>query len=249
MAGLYRVWNGGRSPQDIEFCYVLAEDADEAARLGTVFLARIGRLPDPELMPAEPKAKLSANQPLKQRMKVLGRICTMSENAKKIPVIPEGFPPQDKAAELTPEQMRDLMDKHGYTTREIAEMYDDLPWQLVARRVAKLRNPEGKSKGLWGKNKPKEAEPEAPRAVTDAVVEPGTAGSSTTEEKPTAPPKPKKPTLLKPSSYQGELLQYLVSEKDIKFFSAEEELTVPKDKLARIVDELAELIKLVQPAI
>ena len=135
-------------------------------------------------------------------------------------MIPEGFPPWDKAAELTPEQMRDLMDKHGYTTREIAEMYDDLPWQRVSGRVAKLRNPEGKSKGLWGKNKPKDPAPE----------------------------KPKKPTLLKPSSYQGELLQYLVSEKDIKFFSAEEELTVPKDKLARIVDELAELVKYIASA-
>ena len=39
----------------------------------------------------------------------------------------------------------------------------------------------------FDQNKPKEAEPEAPRAVTDAVVEPGTARPSTTEEKPIYP--------------------------------------------------------------
>lgn len=68
----------------------------------------------------------------------------MSENEKTIPVIPEGFPPADKADELTPQQLDQLNDKYGFTTREIAEMYDGLSWQKVARTVAKLRNPGGK---------------------------------------------------------------------------------------------------------
>lgn len=186
MNRLYRVSNGGRSPQDIEFCYVLAADAIEAAMLGKAFLRRLDLLPDPGLMPKEPKAWLTDMPPLEQQMRALGRVCTMNETGRKIPVIPEDFPPADKAVDLTPEQMRDLMDKHGYTTREIAEMYDDLPWQRVSGRVAKLRNSEGKIKDP-------------------------------------APEKPEKPTLLKPSSYQGEMLQYQVSEKDIKFFSTDEE--------------------------
>lgn len=117
---LFRVWNGGLTMKAYEYCYVLADDRKTAAEIGKAFLGRLDLLPDPDLMPGEPKAARGCNPPLEKKMIEIGRLCTMSESERTLPVIPEGYPPADRADELTAEQMRHLMDNHGHTVRELA---------------------------------------------------------------------------------------------------------------------------------
>jgi len=126
--------------------------------------------------------------------------------------------------------MLELMDKHGFTVRDIAEMYDGLTWQKVARTVGKLRNPEGKQ----DKNKQKKQASEPEQGL-----EPEVAAELTEAALPVAvAPVPKK---LKPTSFAGKLLFYEIHENAIVISNGERKMIIPKDSLPDFIDELTEL--------
>lgn len=229
MARLFRGWNGCASPESVEFCFVIADSENEAVDLARSFFWQMD-------LPNEPgrcRAYRCENPELEDKMQEIGRRCTMSENEKTIPVIPEGFPPADKADELTPQQLDQLNDKYGFTTREIAEMYDGLSWQKVARTVAKLRNPEGKTKEPRGKNKPQDNEPELETEVAAEL----------TESVDTAPI-PKK---LRPTAFSGSALDYRVEGDNLVLRRMEgSEMHMPLSLLNVMISELQELSEVIE---
>jgi len=141
----------------------------------------------------------------------------MSDNEKTMPVIPEGFPQADKTDELTPEQMQELMDEHGFTVREIAEMYDGLSWQKVARTVAKLRDPGGKPKT---------------NAAPEQGLKPEVSGETVKK--------------LRPTAFSGTALGYRV-EGDILVLRRTEgnEMQMPLSLLNVMISELQELSEVI----